>query len=243
MHSIYWRSGGLGLHPRPWCRLRSRRDRYAVPCGKRAASVTRRVLITGVLALASLTTSAGNGKAATTGPAATIAGFYDALLGIMKEGRRIPFDQRYAQLQPAVARAFDLALMTRIAIGPDWARLNPAQQRRLEAAFARYTIATYANRFDGYSGERFTVDPSPVATANGALVRTHLIPADGQPVSLDYLMRQTARSSWQVIDVYLNGTISELATRRAEFTAVLDKQGAEGLVRMLDQRAAALRTG
>jgi phospholipid transport system substrate-binding protein len=46
-----------------------------------------------------------------------------------------------------------------------------------------------------------------------------------------------------VIDVYLSGTISELASRRSEFAAVLQRDGAEGLVRLLEQRAAPGRSG
>ena len=48
---------------------------------------------------------------------------------------------------------------------------------------------------------------------------------------------------WKVTDVYLSGTISELATRRSEFGGVLQQSGADGLVKLLDQRTAALRTG
>jgi phospholipid transport system substrate-binding protein len=203
----------------------------------------RRLLLAGVLALASLAAISGRAEAAAASPATTIESFYGTLLAVMKEGRRVPFDQRYEALQPAIIQDFNLTLMTRIAIGPGWVRLTTDQQQRLETAFARYTIATYTNRFDSYSGERFEVDPSPVASPNGTIVRTHLIPADGGPISLDYLMRQGAGGQWQVLDVYLNGSISELATRRAEFTTVLDKEGAEGLVRTLDQRSAALRTG
>ena len=206
------------------------------------ASGVCRLIFAGLLALASLAVP-GRGESAMPAPAATIEGFYGTLLTVMKEGRQVPFDQRYALLQPAIARAFDLALMTRIAVGPGWVQYTADQQQRLETAFARYTIATYTNRFDDYSGERFEVDPNPVANPNGTIVETRLIPASGRPVSLDYLMRQGAGGQWQVIDVYLSGTISELATRRAEFTAILSKGGPDGLVRLLDQRSAALRTG
>ncbi len=161
----------------------------------------------------------------------------------MKEGRSVPFDQRYMTLRPVILRDFDLPLMTRIAIGPEWTRLTPDQQQRLEAAFTRYTVATYTNRFDGYSGQRLEVDPNPAANPNGVIVHTRLVPTDDRPVLLDYLMRQGVDGRWQVLDVYLNGTISELAARRSEFGAVLKRDGPDGLARMLDQRSAALRTG
>ncbi len=60
---------------------------------------------------------------------------------------------------------------------------------------------------------------------------------------LNYLLHQEAAGAWKVIDIYLSGTISELATRRSEFVSVLQQAGADGLVRMIEQRTAALRTG
>jgi phospholipid transport system substrate-binding protein len=209
----------------------------------RAAPRMRRLLMAGIIALAALAAPADRGEAAIAGPAGTIESFYGTLLAVMKEGRHAPFNQRYTTLLPAITHDFNLPLMTRIAIGPDWTRLTSDQQQRLETAFARYTIATYTNRFDDYSGQRFVVDPNPAPNPNGVIVHTRLIPASGQPISLDYLMRRGAEGQWQVLDIYLNGTISELATRRAEFATVLSRDGPEGLVRVLDQRSAALRTG
>ena len=186
---------------------------------------------------------AGPAPSAADSPTATIQAFYDALLAAMKGAKQLGFDQRYARLQPAITRAFDLDLMTRIAIGPAWTRLPSAQQEQLTAAFARWTISTYANRFDGWSGERFEVDPNPVENPNGIIVATRLVRPAAEPVTLNYLMRRNGAGVWQIIDVFLSGTVSELATRRSEFVAVLQRDGADGLVRLLDRRAEALRTG
>jgi phospholipid transport system substrate-binding protein len=60
-------------------------------------------------------------------------------------------------------------------------------------------------------------------------------------VTLNYLMRQ-GDGKWQIIDVYLSGTISELATRRSEFTSVIRRDGAQGLLQLLDRRVAELKT-
>jgi phospholipid transport system substrate-binding protein len=176
-------------------------------------------------------------------PAALVQRFYDVLLAVMKEAKRLSFDQRYSRLTPAVNRSFDLPLMTRIAIGPGWPQIAVEQQQRLTAAFSRYTVSVYANRFDDYSGERFEVEPRAATNANGIVVNTRLIKSNGEPVVLNYLLHQDAAGGWKIIDVYLSGTISELATRRSEFASVLQRGGAEGLVQMIEQRAAALRTG
>jgi phospholipid transport system substrate-binding protein len=132
--------------------------------------------------------------------------------------------------------------MARLSVGPDWTQLRPDQQRQLTDVLSRYTIAVYANRFDGFSGERFEVDPAPAASPNGTIVNSRIVKSNGEKVSINYLMRQGA-GGWQAIDIYLSGTISELASRRSEFVAVLHQSGADGLIKLLEQRTAAQRSG
>ena len=183
------------------------------------------------------------GADAGAGAPAVVQHFYDVLLSVMKEAKHLSFDQRYQRLAPAVAEAYDLALMTRLSVGPDWTRLQPPQQQALTEALSRYTISVYANRFDDFNGERFIVDPNPATNPNGVIVQTALVKSDGDKVLLNYLLRQGAGGEWKVIDVYLSGTISELAARRSEFIGVIQRSGADGLVKLLDQRTATLRAG
>jgi phospholipid transport system substrate-binding protein len=176
-------------------------------------------------------------------PAALVERFYATLLAVMKDAKKLSFDERYKRLAPAIEQAFDLGLMTRIAIGPGWAGLSADQQRRLSAAFARYTISNYASRFDDYGGEHFEVSPKAAPNPNGVIVDSRLVKSNGETVNLNYLLRQDATGSWKIIDVYLSGTISELATRRSEFSTVLQRGGAEALVQLIEHRSAALRAG
>ena len=175
--------------------------------------------------------------------AALIERFYGDLLAVMKEAKRLPFDTRYNWLAPTISRTFDLGLMSRIAVGPGWTQLGADQQQRVTAAFSRYTISNYASRFDDFGGERFEVSPTTTANANGVIVSSRLVKPSGETIALNYLLRQDGDGGLRVIDVYLSGTVSELATRRSEFAAVLQRSGAEGLVRMIDEKSAALRAG
>lgn len=204
--------------------------------------VSRRLLLFAVPA-AGLVASRRVAAAEDSAAPAVIRGLYDALFASMKAGRQLAFAQRFERLAPVIAGAFDLGLMSRLAVGPDWAKLSPDQQQRVRDAFARYTIATYANRFDDYGGERFEVDPAPVANPNGSVVRSRIVKSNGEKVSLDYLMRRATDGNWKIIDVYLSGTVSELASRRSEFVAVLQRDGPDGLIRLLEQRAAPGRSG
>jgi len=202
--------------------------------------MTRRRLFFAALGLSLAFCSPARLAAAQEPAVATIGSFYDVLLTVMKDGQRLGFAGRRDKLAPAIKKAFDLPLMTRLTVGLQWPKLSPADQAGLVDAFSAFSIATYASRFEDYANERFEVDPTPTAVANGDLiVHSKLIQHDGSPVELDYLMRQDG-GTWQIIDVYLSGTISELATRRSEFSDVMRRGGAAALVNLLQQKTAEL---
>ena len=154
----------------------------------------------------------------------------------MKQARELGINGRYEKLAPVIRATFDLAAMTRIAVGPDWSSIPSEQQTALIDNFANMTIATYAARFDGYSGERFEVEPTAEARNTGRIVHTKLLQANGEPITLNYLLRGSGEN-WKVVDVYLTGTISELATRRTEFGAILKSGGPSALIESLRQQS------
>ncbi len=187
-----------------------------------------------MLCLALLVSAA---TAADADPAvARIRAFHEVLLDTMKQAQRTPVRTRYEKLEPAIRATFDLAAMTRIAVGPSWNTIGADDQQALLEQFGRFTIATYANRFDGWSGETFEIDPSSETRGANRIVHSTLVRPKGDPIALNYLMRP-ADDGWKATDVYLKGTISELATRRSEFGAVLKSGGPAALIDSLRQRA------
>jgi phospholipid transport system substrate-binding protein len=79
------------------------------------------------------------------------------------------------------------------------------------------------------------VDPAVETRKTGSVVHTRLVQSNGEPIAINYLMRHSA-PGWKVVDVYLTGTISELATRRSEFSAILDAGGPTKLIDTLKQQ-------
>jgi phospholipid transport system substrate-binding protein len=171
-----------------------------------------------------------------------VSSLSDALLDTMKQAQQLGVKGRYDKLAPVLAKTYDLPLMTRIAVGQSWAALTPEQQKAVVAAFTRMTTATYASRFDGFSGEQFIILQTVDQKSGDKIVKTQIIQSNGKPVALSYLVRKTG-SDWRIIDVYLNGTISELANRRAEFGAVLKSGGADALVGSLNKQGDKLLAG
>jgi phospholipid transport system substrate-binding protein len=174
-------------------------------------------------------------------PQDNVRGFYDALLTTMRNGPTLGHSGRYARLAPVVDRVFDVPSMTRLAIGPSWATLSPAQQQQLVEAFRHYVAATYADRFDSYSGEQLQVTGERPYNAD-VIVQTKIVKSDGDTTTLDYLMRQN-QGSWQISDVYLDGTISQVAIQRSEFHSILRRDGVDGLVMALNRKVDLLGRG
>jgi len=169
-------------------------------------------------------------------PDAVVTGLDQSLLDVMQHAKQLGYAGRFAKLEPVVGQFFDVGYMTRIAVGPGWSTLSRDQQDQLSSAFGKFITATYARRFDGYSGEKFeTLGDKPIGP--GTLVQTRLVKSDGEPVALNYVTRQND-GRWQVVDVFLTGTISELAQRRSEFSAVFQRAGFDGLLSVLLQKIA-----
>jgi phospholipid transport system substrate-binding protein len=166
---------------------------------------------------------------------ATVQSLDDGLLVIMKA--RGTEKSRAQSIAPIIDRSFDLPLMTRLAIGPSWTTIATSDQQALVAAFRRMTIAQYAANFDSWSGESFTVAPQAEGRAGDRLVRTILNAPGKDPTAISYRLRASGRD-WKIIDVFYRNSISQIATRRSDFSSVLAKEGAKGLVAHLDSLAA-----
>jgi phospholipid transport system substrate-binding protein len=173
--------------------------------------------------------------AAPAGGGDTVQSLYDALLNTMKNGRTLGQSGRFTQLDPVIRRTFDVASMARLSVGPSWAGLTEAQRRQVTESFGRYISATYADRFESYAGQKLEVtgeQPAP----SGVVVKSQIIKANGEPVKVDYMMRRNGEG-WLISDIYLDGAISEVATRRSEFAAILKNDGIDGLIAALNRKA------
>jgi phospholipid transport system substrate-binding protein len=173
--------------------------------------------------------------AAAAGGSGTVQGLYDALLSTMRNGRTLGGSGRFSQLAPVIRSSFDVASMARLSVGPSWTGLSEAQRQEVTESYGRYISAIYADRFDSYNGQKLEVTGEQSAPF-GLLVKSRIIKSNGEPVEVDYVMRQNGES-WLIADIYLDSAISEVATRRSEFGTILKTQGIDGLIAALNRKA------
>ncbi len=177
--------------------------------------------------------------AAEATPSDIVGRLNTALIEVMRDAGALGFAGRYDRLAPVLSEAFDFPFMARVSVGRHWRKLVDSDRDRLVEAFGRMSIATFAARFDGYSGERFDVIGAEPAPRGSILVRNHLIKNDGDAVAINYLLR-AANGRWRVVDVFLDDKYSELAMKRSEYRSVIKNAGFEALIRSLDDKVADL---
>ncbi|MBK17849.1 MAG: hypothetical protein CMM52_03290 [Rhodospirillaceae bacterium] len=172
-------------------------------------------------------------------PKALVESFHVKLLETMKRAEQLGIKGRYKFLGPSVKKTFDFKLMIALATGKHWRKASDQAKQQLQAAFSRFSIATYADRFSGYSGQTFKTISASDGPRKTVLVKTQITRPKKSPVPLTYVTRKRA-GQWRIVDVLVDDGISELATRRSEYRTVLKKNGTQALVRLLNKKTARL---
>ena len=225
--------------PRSKGEERRRRDAGAMGMSRetRANGVAgrwRHIGAVAVIWLAALGPAAG----AETTAQGVVDRFHRSLISVMTRASELGYRGRFQALSPEIARAFHLPVMARIVAGYHWKNFTRDQKSALVRAFGRMTTATYAHRFDGYSGEKFRIVGEAPSRRKSVIVKSEIVKSDGEAIAINYLMRKFKRG-WRVVDVQLKGVYSELATRRSEYSSILRRSGLATLLAEIDGKIAA----
>jgi len=164
------------------------------------------------------------------------------LESVLKDAPKLDYKARYERLVPVLTEAYDFDFMASQAVGKEWDALSANDQRRWVKAFSELTFSTYASRFDHYSGQTFTVLGEEEGAHDTVVVRSQVVDPGHDNVDLTYRLREKS-GAWKVIDVYLKGSVSEIALRRSEFAAVLKREGFEALLAGVNRKLTAIASG
>jgi phospholipid transport system substrate-binding protein len=160
---------------------------------------------------------------------------YAVLLECLRNADALGLEGRRAKIAPAVQAGYDLPFMAEKILGRHWVSLSDADRARWTDTFGSLTVATYAERMTGFTGQVFEVLKVEPSQRDTAVVYTQVVTPKETPIAINYRMRDDG-GGWRIIDVYLNGTVSELALRRSEYAAVLQRDGFEKLVASIGEK-------
>jgi phospholipid transport system substrate-binding protein len=172
--------------------------------------------------------------AATPEAVEVVQRFNSALMEAMQKADALKFEGRYRLLRPIVGESFAMLFMAQKSLGKYWKTLTGEQQQKFVKAYTDWSAATYARRFDAYSGERFRILPETMPEEGTATVVSELIKADGEKIDFNYRLRQ-AGGSWQIVDIQISG-VSQLALTRSQFLDVVQQNGFKALMAKLQDK-------
>lgn len=172
-------------------------------------------------------------------PSQAIDSLHGHLIEVMKNAVALGYEGRAAKLAPVIPEHFDVSFMAEKSVGRYWKTASESDRELFLATFLRFMVANYAGQFDGYSGQSFETLGSEPARMDTMLVRSRLIDPTDENIELNYRLREVD-GSWKIIDVYLDGTVSELALRRSEFSGIVKREDFGALIAAIDERIAKL---
>lgn len=175
-------------------------------------------------------------------PSEVVESFHQSLLEVMKSAATTKVQGRYEKLESPIGSTFNLPFMIQVASGAKWRDASDADKTKLVDAFKRVSVGTYAQRFDGFSGEKFETVGEQDGPSGAKLVQTRIVRPNKDAVPITYVMRKFG-DDWRIVDVIVSNGISELAVRRSEYNGILNAGGPSELVTKLNQKADAILAG
>ena len=168
-----------------------------------------------------------------------VESFHEALLGSMKEADALGFQGRYERIVASLDETFDLPFMARTLVGATWKQLTPQQQADFVDLSRRLSASRYADNFDGYAGQHFETHSEEPAARGTIVVKTEFVQPKDKNVQFDYRLRKV-KDRWRIIDIYLDGVISELVLWRGQYRSLIENEGFGKLVEALEKRVGEL---
>ena len=130
---------------------------------------------------------------------------------------------------------FDFDRLTALAMGRNWSKATPEQQKQLVEQFRTLLVRTYSGALTQYRDQ--TMDYKPLradANATEVTVKTEVIRQGGAPVPIDYAMAKTPQG-WKVYDIIVGG-VSLVTNYRDEFNEQIKNGGVDGLIKTLQKK-------
>ena len=146
----------------------------------------------------------------------------------------------YILMQDLVNKTYNIEKMISMIIGSKWKSINKNKQEEISLVFAEYVVRNYIKRFKKINNVSFENLGSKELKKNFFLVQTKLKIIDDDDVKIDYLLSKKDKT-WKIFDVLLAGSVSEIATKKSEFSSFLSSENIDELINALKRQNTKLK--
>ena len=106
------------------------------------------------------------------------------------------------------------------------------KKKELTEVFQSYIASNYLRMFEKISNPSFEQSAEKKIGKNYRLIKTFLILNKNEKVEINYLLLKK-NEEWKIFDVLLAGSVSEIATKKSEFSKFLKNGNIEELINEL----------
>lgn len=188
--------------------------------------------------VAGLLFAAGVARAEVVAPDVLIRATVQDVVAIVKQDKDIQAGNQKKILELVDAKVlphFDFTRMTQLAVGKHWRTATAEQKKTMSAEFRNMLVRTYTRAFVEYRNQTVEVLPFKMAAdADEATVKTMINKPGAQPIPVDYEMKKGA-NGWKAFDIVISG-VSMVMSYRGTFDTEVQKNGIDGLIRMLSDK-------
>ena len=167
----------------------------------------------------------------------TPSGTIDLLHNTLKKIVSSSFDTK--KVERVISDTYNTKRMLTLIIGEVWKNSEVIDQETLKEVFEEYIAKNYILRFKDIKSLEFGKIEISQAVKNYRIAKTKLIINSKDIVALNYLLDQT-NNSWKIFDVLIDGSISEIATKKSEFINFTNQGNVKPLVEALREKNSTL---
>jgi phospholipid transport system substrate-binding protein len=164
-------------------------------------------------------------------PIDALRGPVEAALGILQDPRYRAASEKAAQkekLWEIIRKVFDFEGITERAVGRNWGRFTPAQQRDFADVFSKLLGNSYLNKIQGdYHNEKVEFLGQELLTEAKARVKTRIV-REVDAIPVDYSVRADG-GTWRIYDVNIEG-VSLVQNYRSQFDQILSSDTPDALI-------------
>jgi phospholipid transport system substrate-binding protein len=173
---------------------------------------------------------------AQTAPDALVKSVTTEVTALLKADPSIPSSptKLVNVIEAKLAPNFNFTRMTQLAMGRNWAKASPEQQKALSNEFKSLLVRTYSGALANYRDNAVDFRPLRMQPADTDVVVKTVVQNGGSTIPIDYSMEKGS-DGWKAYDVIVGG-VSLVTNYREEFNNVIRDQGVDGLIKQLQAK-------
>ena len=157
--------------------------------------------------------------------------------GLVKVSKKEMYD--YKKFMPIINDTYDIEKMLNMILGNAWKNSNLEEKNEISLAFAEYITKNYLKRFIKIKDVKFKIEEKKSIKNKFIMIKTTLTPNNKDAVSINYLL-SNKNGRWKIFDVLLAGSVSEIATKKSEFSSFLKDGKIKNLIDALNKKNSTL---